>query len=122
MKKGVLAILLVSALLLASAPMALAADPSNLLLVEQVDDPATIPCDNLADLEDDPPGNYDGILVSGGLQFAERFAGQTLSTTDSFDVLSESATSPLTLQTGDAGENGSGYRPACRGGDRSGAG
>jgi hypothetical protein len=57
-------------------------------------------------LEDDAPGNYDGILESGGLKFAERFEGQNLSTTDSFfDVLSESATSPLTLQTGVAGEN-----------------
>ena len=73
-------------------------------------DPATIPCGTLADLEDvagapDPGINYDGILVSGGLQFAERFTGQALSFSGNFDVLTGSPSSPLSLQIGDANDN-----------------
>ena len=77
--------------------------------IEEVD-PATIPCDSVADLEDvlgggDAGINYDGILVSGGLQFAERFTGQTLSFSGNFDVLTGSPSGPLALQTGDPNEN-----------------
>jgi hypothetical protein len=128
-KKGVLAILLAAVLLLAAAPLALADDPSNPFTADtppdqdvpkgeaviavvgsvvQVD-PATIQCDILADLEDVPLGNYDGILVSGGLKFAERFKGQTRADLIvgpyTFDELSGSPTSPLELQIGAANEN-----------------
>ena len=53
--------------------------------------------------------NYDGILTSGGQQFAEHFAGQTLGALvivpDTFDTLSGTPTSPLALQAGLAGNN-----------------
>ena len=52
-----------------------------------------------------PGTNYDGIIVSGGASFAERFDGQTLSASGDFDVLSGSPNDPLALQTGAAGEN-----------------
>jgi hypothetical protein len=48
---------------------------------------------------------YDGILVSGGVSFAERFVGQVLSINGDLDVLSGTPTGPLTLQTGAAGQN-----------------
>jgi hypothetical protein len=54
----------------------------------------------VADIEDVGAGNYDGILTSGGLQFAERFAGQTLSLSGDFDVLNTTASGPLSLVTG----------------------
>jgi|GEM_PF-1950260 len=130
MKKTILTILLVTVLLLVAAPNALADDPDNPLQgdapsdeditkaeaevsvvgsVVQVD-PATIPCDTVADFEDVAGGagagtNYDGILVSGGLQLAERLTGQTLSFSGNFDVLSGSPSSPLALQTGDLNDN-----------------
>jgi len=50
-------------------------------------------------------GNYDGIFESDGASFAERFVGQILSFSGDSDVLSSSATGPLTLQVGDANDN-----------------
>jgi len=52
-----------------------------------------------------PGVNYDGVLVSGGARFAERFVGQTLGVLGANDTLSSSASGPLTLQTGLAGQN-----------------
>ena len=48
-------------------------------------DPATVPCVQTATFDDLPGGaapgvDYDGIVQSGGVLFAERFAGQTLGT------------------------------------------
>jgi hypothetical protein len=73
-------------------------------------DPATVPCTQIATFEDvvggDPPGtDYDGLLESGGLLFAERFAGQSLSYSGDFDVVSGIPTSPLILQQGLPGQN-----------------
>lgn len=48
---------------------------------------------------------YNGILVSGGASLAERFVGQTLSFNGDNDVLSATATGPLTLQVGAANQN-----------------
>lgn len=70
----------------------------------------------LADFEDVPavpfPGtSYNGVLVSGGAQFGERFVGQTLSyvidpaTLGFLDVLSGAPTGPLTLAFGLPGQN-----------------
>ena len=64
----------------------------------------------LVDFEDitagAPPGtNYDGILESGGAAFAERFAGQTLSYSGDFDVLSGTPSGPLALAAGAANQN-----------------
>ena len=81
-------------------------------LIEQVD-PATLSCEILADLEDVTGGlagtNYDAILVSGDLELAERFSGQTLSSATigayTFDVLSGTPSDPLALQTGAANCN-----------------
>lgn len=52
-----------------------------------------------------PGTNYNGIVVSGGASFAERFAGQTNSPSGDFDVLSGAPTGPLTLVTGTSGQN-----------------
>lgn len=60
---------------------------------------------------DDVPGgaapgtNYNGIFVSGGSAFAERFTGQVLSTSGDFDVLSGTPTASLSLALGLAGQN-----------------
>ena len=73
-------------------------------------DPATVPCAMTATFDDvlggDAPGtNYDGLLESGGLLFAERFMGQTLSYNGDFDVVSGIPTNPLILQQGLPGQN-----------------
>jgi hypothetical protein len=83
-----------------------AAALSSTGLIEQLEDPDTIPCENLTDFEDikDVPAlgkNYDIELVSGGLILAERFSGQKLSYFGDFDVLSGTPSNPLTLQLGD---------------------
>jgi hypothetical protein len=52
------------------------------------------------------PGiKYDGILSSGGLDFAERFVGQILTFNGDLDELSGLPTGPLTLQVGNPGQN-----------------
>ncbi len=73
-------------------------------------DPQVVPCTQIADFEDvvggtNPGTNYDGILISGGLKFAERFAGQTLGANGDFDVVSGTPSGPLTLQAGAPGQN-----------------
>jgi hypothetical protein len=73
-------------------------------------DPATVPCTQIATFEDvlggDPPGtNFDGLLESGGLLFAERFEGQSLSYSGLFDVVSGVIEGPLALQQGLPGQN-----------------
>lgn len=72
--------------------------------------PTTLTGTGLIDFQDVPgspgPGaNFDGILTSGGTPFAERLAGQNLSLSGNFDVLSGTPTSPLTLQVGAPGRN-----------------
>ena len=59
------------------------------------------------DLAGGPMGgtNYDGILMSGGASFAERFVGQNLSFDGDFDVLSGTPVGLLALQTGVANQN-----------------
>lgn len=52
-----------------------------------------------------PGTNYDGVFVSGGAGFAERFAGQTRTTSGVFDVLSGAPSSGLALQVGAPGQN-----------------
>ena len=52
-----------------------------------------------------PGTNYDNIFVSGGVSFAERFVGQTLSTLNNFDQLSGSPNAGLALQIGAANQN-----------------
>jgi hypothetical protein len=56
-----------------------------------------------------PGTNYDGIVVSGGVSFAERFVGQILGTFNTGislnDSLSGAPSGPLTLQPGLAGQN-----------------
>ncbi len=52
------------------------------------------------------PGTlYDGILVSGGASFAERFMGQTRSSNGDLDVLSGTPSGPLSLRVGRPGRN-----------------
>ena len=53
-----------------------------------------------------PPGtNYDSILVINGVQFGERFDGQTVTPLGNFDQLGGSPTGPLTLLAGAPGHN-----------------
>lgn len=73
-------------------------------------DPSDVPCTQLASFNDvlggDTPGtNYDGLIWSGGMQFAERFTGQTLSYGGDFDVVTGTPSFPLALQVGAPGQN-----------------
>jgi hypothetical protein len=53
-----------------------------------------------------PPGtNYDGVLYAGALYFAERFAGQSVSSNGLFDVISGLPSAPLQPQAGEPGQN-----------------
>src|SRR5262249_42147395 len=62
---------------------------------------------NFDDVAGSPfPGTlYNGILVSDGASFAERFTGQTLSHDGDLDALSGTPSGPLTLQAGRRGRN-----------------
>jgi hypothetical protein len=53
-----------------------------------------------------PPGtNHDSIFESGNTAFAERFVGETRTTSGDFDQLSGGPSSPIALQVGAAGQN-----------------
>lgn len=52
-----------------------------------------------------PGTNYNGVFVSGGVSFAERFVGQSLSTAGGFDVLSGAPGAALALQLGASDQN-----------------
>ena len=78
-------------------------------LVQQVD-PSTLTGMHFVTLQDvagdSSPGiNYDTIVTSDGVSFAERFSGQTLSFSGIFDVLSGSGEPPLALQVGAPNQN-----------------
>ena len=62
---------------------------------------------NFEDVAGSPfPGTvYNGVLTSGGVRYAERFAGQTLGFSGDNDVLSGAPSNPLTLQVGAANQN-----------------
>ena len=82
--------------------------PSSSLIVPV--DPDSVPCPQSATFTDvlggEPPGtNYDGVVQSGGLLFAERFKGQTVGYSGDFDVVSGNPTNPLSLQAGSPGQN-----------------
>ena len=73
-------------------------------------DPVTVACNGEADFDDLPiagsPGtNFDGILESGFVSFAERFSGQARTTMGNFDILLGTPTSPLALQVGATNQN-----------------
>jgi hypothetical protein len=73
-------------------------------------DPSVVPCSEVTSFSDvdggpAPGANYDGILSSGGLQFAERFQGQTPGAIGDFDVITGTPSDPLTLQPGSPGQN-----------------
>lgn len=52
-----------------------------------------------------PGTNYDGIMVSGGVSFGERFAGQTNTPSGVFDILSGTPTASLAVVAGAANQN-----------------
>ena len=54
---------------------------------------------------ENPGTNGDGVVTTGGLSFAERFVGQTLSANGDFDLISGVPTNPLALQVGAPGQN-----------------
>ena len=73
-------------------------------------DPDDVACSQFVgfgDLDGGPnPGtNYDGLIATGGMLFAERFAGQSLGYSGDFDVVTGSPSNPLLLQVGAAGAN-----------------
>lgn len=73
-------------------------------------DPSSVPCIQIVTFSDvrggeNPGTSYDGLVWSGGLQFAERFMGQTVSYSGDFDVVSGIPISPLILQVGTPGQN-----------------
>ncbi|MFC2054041.1 hypothetical protein ACFLV7_07055 [Chloroflexota bacterium] len=72
--------------------------------VKQVD-PATLTCPHMIDFGELGVGNYDGIIDMDGANFAERFTGQELTYDEEFDILSDTASDPLTLQVGDPNRN-----------------
>ncbi|MEX0800787.1 MAG: LPXTG cell wall anchor domain-containing protein [Dehalococcoidia bacterium] len=77
--------------------------------ISQVD-PSTLVCDGNITFDDvaggaAPGTNYDAVFESDGADFAERFAGQTLSANGDFDVLSGTPSDPLSLQLGAANQN-----------------
>jgi hypothetical protein len=81
---------------------------TNFLIVPV--DPDSVPCPQSATFNslpggENPGANYDDIIQSGGLYFAERFVGQTLSYNGDFDVISGIPTNPLSLQAGASGQN-----------------
>ncbi len=72
--------------------------------------PDSVPCTQIATFDDvlggESPGtNYDGLVWSGGMQFAERFMGQTIGYAGDFDVVLGFPSSPLILQVGAPGQN-----------------
>lgn len=52
-----------------------------------------------------PGTNYDGILVSNGASFAERFVGQTITHSGGSDILGGNPVGPLSLQAGEPSRN-----------------
>ena len=54
---------------------------------------------------ENPGANYDGIIQTAGLEFAERFVGQTLGYSGDFDAVSGVPANPLALQVGLPGQN-----------------
>jgi hypothetical protein len=78
-------------------------------LVQQVD-PSTLTGTHFVTFQDvsagsQPGTNYDGVVTSGNVDFAERFLGQTLSYNGNFDVLSGVGSAPLTPQVGAPNQN-----------------
>lgn len=107
---GLLPATLLAAVALAVLGWGLPASPANAGLDPiQTVDPSTLTCNGQVDFEDIAQSNYDSVFESGNDSFAERFQGQTLTSFDDgtslFDVLGATATDPLTLQVGNAGEN-----------------
>jgi hypothetical protein len=73
-------------------------------------DTLLVPCINLVTFDDvgggpTPGTNYDGVLTSEGVEFAERFAGQEASSSDDFDTVSGLPSNPLQLAVGAPGQN-----------------
>lgn len=72
--------------------------------------PDSVPCGESVTFFDvlggaTPGTNYDDIVWSGGIVFAECFAGQTVGSSADFDVVSGSPTSPLEPRVGVPGQN-----------------
>lgn len=83
---------------------------ASALVQVKVDDLTTTGLVNFEDVTggDEPGTNYDGILTSGGVRFAERFAGQVLGSAGPegrFDVLSGTPDASLSLAIGEPGQN-----------------
>lgn len=73
-------------------------------------DPTLVSCAQSVTFDDvkggETPGtSYDGVLVAGGLLFAERFVGQTQGASGDFDAITGPPSNPLLPQAGAAGSN-----------------
>ena len=92
--------------LAATAPV-IATDPRIVPIAISLVDPATLTTDNLATFDDLGASgtNYDSVIDLPGVAFGEHFAGQTLSFSGDFDVLSGTPSAPLALVAGQPGRN-----------------
>lgn len=88
----------ISALLLLAALTAVA-DPVNFV------DPATLTPNQQVSFTGLTSGYHDDLISVGGVTFGERFAGQTLSSSNFYDVLDASASGPLTPTPGAPSQN-----------------
>jgi hypothetical protein len=88
-------------------PRTLASSVNGLIVTV---DPDSVSCQTSATFEDveggEPPGtNYDGVVWSGGIMFAERFLGQSVGYSGDYDVITGAPVNPLQPQEGAAGQN-----------------
>lgn len=95
-----------AALLIAILPMPVLACGATVCLVDpdSLALPRTITFDTTR-AGSGPGYRVDDILILRGARFGERFAGQTLLTDGTHDVVTGPAFAPLTLLAGDAGQN-----------------
>lgn len=73
-------------------------------------DPGTVVCSQPVTFAEIPGGetpgtNYDGVVFSGGMLFAERFAGQSAGFFGDYDLIGGAPSNPLMPQVGAAGAN-----------------
>lgn len=88
---------------LAALALAIGAGAAQAAAINQVDYGSLTPAQTLD--FDSGSGVIDGVTRFGAAQFGERFAGQALGFEGDFDVLSSTASKPLSLLSGAAGQN-----------------
>jgi hypothetical protein len=92
-------LLLLLACALSIVPFSAAAAPINPIA------PGSLTVAGVIDFLIGPAASYDSILALPGASFSEHFAGQTVSASGDYDVVSGMPTGPLALVTGPVGQN-----------------